>query len=805
MTREPKSRAFVLWFNEIGMKDVPLVGGKNASLGEMYQNLTKKGISIPNGFAVTSHAYWHFLKETKIDKKIRKVLSTLDPKNIRDLAKRGYQIRQIILQAELPEDLKKEITENYEKLCKIYGSNTDVAVRSSSTAEDLAQASFAGQQETYLNIRGNHVLLDAVKKCIASLFTNRAISYREDMGFGHLKIALSVGIQKMVRSDKASAGVMFSCDTESGFPDVVVINSSWGLGENVVKGRINPDEFYVFEKTLEKGFEPIISKKLGSKETKLIYTLEGSKSTKNVPVPRKEQEKFTLTDEEILKLAHWSCLIEDYYDRPMDTEWAKDGISGKLCIVQARPETVHPKEKNVLKEYVLRKKGKVLCTGLSIGSKIGQGKVNVIKDVRNISKFKKGEILVTVMTDPDWELIMKEASAIVTDSGGRTCHSAIISRELGTPCIVGSGNATQVLKTGQRVTVSCAEGDKGYVYSGILPFRVKKTDLKKFKRPKTKIMMNLAVPERAFGLSFVPSDGVGLLREEFIFSNYIRIHPLALINFRKLKDKGAKKKIEELTYGYRDKKEFFIDKLAQGIALIASAFYPKEVIVRTSDFKTSEYRGLVGGKYFEPRESNPMLGWRGASRYYDPKYKDAFILECKALKRVREVFGLTNVKIMIPFCRTIEEGEKVLEVMKEAGLERGKDGLEIYVMCEIPSNVVLADEFADIFDGFSIGSNDLTQLTLGVDRDSALVSKVFDERNEAVKRLISQVIKIAHKHKPRRKVGICGQAPSDFPDFARFLVECGIDSMSLNPDTVLKTTMDILKEENPKSKITNSK
>ena len=675
-----RDKQFVLWFNEIGMKDVPLVGGKNASLGEMYQNLIKKGINIPNGFAVTSHAYWHFLKEAKIDKKIKKVLSTLDPKNIRDLAKRGYQIRQIILQAELPEDLKKEITENYKKLCKIYGPNTDVAVRSSSTAEDLAQASFAGQQETYLNIRGNHALLDAVKKCIASLFTNRAISYREDMGFGHLKIALSVGIQEMVRSDKASAGVMFSCDTESGFPDVVVINSSWGLGENVVKGRVNPDEFYVFEKTLKKGFKPIISKKLGSKETKLIYTLEGARSTKNVPVPKEEQEKFTLTDEEILKLAKWSSIIEDYYDRPMDTEWAKDGISGKLCIVQARPETVHPKEKNVLEEYILERKGKVLCTGLSIGSKIGQGKVNVIKDVRNISKFKKGEILVTVMTDPDWELIMKEASAIVTDSGGRTCHSAIISRELGTPCIVGSGNATQVLKTGQRVTVSCAGGYKGYVYPGILPFRIKKTNLKKFKRPKTKIMMNLAVPERAFGLSFVPSDGVGLLREEFIFSNYIRIHPLALINFRKLKDKGAKKKIEELTYGYRNKKEFFIDKLAQGIGIIAAAFYPKEVIVRTSDFKTSEYRGLIGGRYFEPRESNPMLGWRGASRYYDPEYKDAFILECKALKRVREVFGLTNVKIMIPFCRTIEEGKKVLEVMKEAGLERGKDGLEIYVM-----------------------------------------------------------------------------------------------------------------------------
>ncbi len=795
LVKNIRDKQFVLWFNEINMKDVPLVGGKNASLGEMYQNLTKKGINIPNGFAVTSHAYWHFLKEAKIDKKIKKVLSTLDPKNIRDLAKRGYQIRQIILQAELPEDLKKEITENYKKLCKIYGSNTDVAVRSSSTAEDLAQASFAGQQETYLNIRGNHVLLDAVKKCIASLFTNRAISYREDMGFGHLKIALSVGIQEMVRSDKASAGVMFSCDTESGFPDVVVINSSWGLGENVVKGRINPDEFYVFEKTLKKGFKPIISKKLGSKETKLIYTLEGARSTKNILVSREEQKKFTLTDEEILKLAHWSCLIEDYYDRPMDTEWAKDGISGKLCIVQARPETVHPKEKNVLKEYILRRKGKVLCTGLSIGSKVGQGKVNVIKDVRNISKFKKGEILVTVMTDPDWELIMKEASAIVTDSGGRTCHSAIISRELGTPCIVGSGNATQVLKTGQQVTVSCAEGDKGYVYSGILPFRVKKTDLKKFKRPKTKIMMNLAVPERAFGLSFVPSDGVGLLREEFIFSNYIRVHPLALINFRKLKDEKVKKQIEELTYGYKDKKEFFIDKLAQGIGIIAAAFYPKEVIVRTSDFKTSEYRGLIGGKYFEPRESNPMLGWRGASRYYDPEYKDAFILECKALKRTREVFGLTNVKIMIPFCRTIEEGEKALQVMKEAGLERGKDGLEIYVMCEIPSNVVLADEFADIFDGFSIGSNDLTQLTLGVDRDSALVSKVFDERNEAVKRLISQVIKIAHKHKPRRKVGICGQAPSDFPDFARFLVECGIDSMSLNPDTVLETTIEVLKEE----------
>ncbi len=786
-------KKFILWFRELTIKDVPKVGGKNASLGEMYQKLVPQGINVPNGFAITAKAYFYLLSKAKIRKKIKAILADLDLKNIKSLLEKGAQIRQLILAAELPKDLVRQIISAYQKLEEQYGKNVDVAVRSSATAEDLPDASFAGQQETFLNVRGVEELLVSCKKCLASLFTNRAISYRQDKGFDHLKIGLSIGVQKMVRSDKACSGVMFTIDTETGFRDVVLIDASWGLGENVVQGKINPDEFYVFKSTLKKGFKPIISKKLGSKKIKMIYAT-GDQLTKNVKTAETDQRRYVISDKEILQLAQWGILIEDHYKRPMDIEWAKDGRSKKLFILQARPETVHAaKGISVLEEYQLKKKGKVIVTGSPVGTKIAGGKANVIKDASQIAKFKAGEILVTEMTDPDWEPIMKIAAGIITDRGGRTCHAAIVSRELGIPCIVGTDEATKKIKTGQNVTISDAEGEVGYVYQGQLPFIIKKTDLKKIKRPKTKIMMNVGQPDIAFKSSFIPNDGVGLAREEFIINNHIKIHPLALLHFNKLKNKAAKKKIIELTFGYKNKSQYFIDKLAEGMARIAAAFYPKEVIFRLSDFKTNEYANLIGGKEFEPVEPNPMIGWRGASRYYSKEYQDAFVLECKALQKVRRIFGLTNVKVMVPFCRTVEEGNQVIAIMKKNGLVRGKDGLEIYVMCEIPSNVIQAEEFAEIFDGFSIGSNDLTQLTLGVDRDSALVAHIYDERNQSVKSLISQVIKVAHKTK--RKIGICGQAPSDFPDFARFLVKEGIDSISLNPDTVIKTTLEILAEE----------
>jgi pyruvate,water dikinase len=693
--------------------------------------------------------------------------------------------------AELPSDLKEEISKAYQKMERQYGENVDVAVRSSATAEDLPDASFDGQQETYLNIKGIHNVLYATKQCIASLFTNRAISYREDKGFDHFTIALSVGVQKMVRSDKAVSGVMFSIDTESGFRNAVIINASYGLGENIVKGSVTPDEFYVFQPTLKKGFRPIIEKNLGSKAYKLVYSSEGKASTKNVPVPQEDRRKFCLEDTEVLQLAKWATVIEEHYKRPMDMEWAKDGTTGKLFIVQARPETAQSvRDTNVLEEYILKKESRILCSGASVGYKIGKGKVNVIKDVSNIDDFKKGEVLVTEMTDPDWEPIMKIASAIVTNSGGRTCHAAIVSRELGIPCVVGTRNATEVLRNGKEVTVSCAEGEEGYVYEGLLEFEVKKTDLRNLKKPKTKIMMNLAEPDQAFTQSFIPNDGVGLAREEFVINNSIKIHPLALLALDgKIKDvridRTTVNKINRITYGYKSKTEFFVDKLAQGIGKLGAAFYPKDVIVRFSDFKSNEYANLIGGRYFEPNEENPMIGWRGASRYYDERYKEAFKLECQAIKKVREEFGLENVIVMVPFCRTVEEGKKVLAVMKEAGLEKGKKGLRVYVMAEIPSNVILVDEFAKIFDGFSIGSNDLTQLALGIDRDNGNIAHIANEKNEAVKALIRQLIKGAHKRK--RKVGICGQAPSDFPDFAEFVVKEGIDSISLTPDTVLKT------------------
>jgi len=787
-------KKFICWFNEITIKDVPKVGGKNASLGEMYQKLSTHGMEVPNGFAVTASAYFYLLKKTGLRRQIKKILADLNTHDLKNLMTKGQQVRELILKAELPKDLQKQIITAYQKLEKQYRKNVDVAVRSSATAEDLPDASFAGQQETFLNIRGQEALLDACRRCFASLFTNRAISYRADKKFDHFKVGLSIGVQKMVRSDLACSGVMFTIDTESGFRGTVLINGSWGLGENIVQGKVNPDEFSVFKPTLEKGFKPIIAKKLGSKKIKMIYTQQGGVVVKDVPTPKADQKKYVLSEKEVLKLAEWGMLIEKHYKRPMDIEWAKDGQSKKLFILQARPETVQAaKSSSILEEYKLKKTGKVIVKGAAVGAKIAAGKANVIKSVKEIQKFKAGEILITDMTDPDWEPIMKIAGGIVTNRGGRTCHAAIVSRELGIPCVVGTDEATKKIKSGQSVTLSGAEGEVGCVYEGILPFEVKKTNLKKIKRPKTKIMMNVGQPDVAFASSFIPNDGVGLAREEFIINNHIKIHPLALLHFNKLKDKRAKKVIQELTEGYKDKSQYFIDKLAEGVAQIAAAFYPKEVIFRLSDFKSNEYANLIGGKEFEPVESNPMIGWRGASRYYSPNYQAAFELECRALRKAREVMGLDNVKVMVPFCRTIEEGKKVIEVMNKQGLKQGKGGLEFYVMCEIPSNVILAEEFCEIFDGFSIGSNDLTQLTLGVDRDSALVAHVYDERNEAVKKLITQVVKVAKAKK--RKIGICGQAPSDFPDFAQFLVKIGIDSISLNPDTVIKTTLDILETE----------
>ncbi|MDD5071173.1 MAG: phosphoenolpyruvate synthase [Patescibacteria group bacterium] len=786
----PKSNKFIKFFNQLTIKDVPSVGGKNASLGEMYRKLSGRGVNVPNGFATTASAYNYFLEKTGEKKEIKKILKGLNTHNVMDLMRRGAAVRKLITNTPLPEDFEKEIIGAYKKLSAEYGvKNLSVAVRSSATAEDLPDASFAGQQDTYLNISGEKELLLAVRKCIASLFTNRAISYRVDKKFVHFKIALSVGVQKMIRADLAASGVIFTIDTESGFPNAVLINSIYGLGENIVQGKVNPDEFYFFKPT-----GAIISRSIGCKKLKMVYNNDPKQPTKNVRLKPKEQVKQSITDEQIKKLGQWAMIIEKHYGRPMDIEWALDGQDKKLYIIQARPETVQSlRNYNILEEYKLEKRGKIITRGQSVGNKIGMGVANRIMEVGGIKNFKPGQVLVTDMTDPDWEPIMKIASAIVTDKGGRTCHAAIVSRELGIPCIVGTNNVSYRVKTGKKVTISCAEGEEGYVYEGILPFKVKKTNVKKLKRPKTKIMMNIGEPDMAFSTSFIPNDGVGLARLEFIINNYIKIHPLALINYDKIKDKNVKKKIDNLTVGYENKKQFFVDKLAEGVAMIAAAFYPKDVIIRLSDFKTNEYANLVGGAKYEPIESNPMIGWRGASRYYSPKFLPAFALECQAMKKVRDEMGLSNLKLMVPFCRTLEEAKKVRKILADHGLKQGKNGFELYCMVEIPSNVILAEQFAEIFDGFSIGSNDLTQLALGVDRDSSLVSHVYDEKNEAVKTLIRYAIDTARRTK--KKIGICGQAPSDYPDFATFLVECGIDSISLIPDTVIKTTMEINKKE----------
>ncbi len=793
---------FVKRFEEIRIEDIPSVGGKNASLGEMFRELRSAGIRVPDGFAVTADAYRHFLSETGLEREIAQMLESLDTRDVAALRAAGSSIRQAILAADLPTDLQTEILKAYLRLCRSSGDSTnlDVAVRSSATAEDLPDASFAGQQETYLNVQGVAAVLHTVKRCFASLFTDRAISYRADKGFNHIAIALSVGVQRMVRSDLGASGVMFTIDTESGFRDLVLINAAYGLGENVVQGTVNPDEYTVFKPTLAQGFRPILQKKLGAKEFKLIYDVGGGKMVKNIPVPPEEAARFAITDDEILELARAGCLIEKHYSAkrgcptPMDIEWAKDGITGEMFIVQARPETVQSqKSADIVKTYKLRQRGQVLVTGHSVGSAIACGTVRVVKNVQLLNQVKEGDILVTDKTDPDWEPVMKRAAAIITNRGGRTCHAAIVSRELGVPAIVGCGNATELLCDGDEVTVSCAEGDVGFVYKGRLPFDIQTTDLRNLARPRTKVMMNVGNPEEAMALSLIPNDGVGLAREEFIISSYIKVHPLALVDYHEITDTTVKAQIDVLTAGYPDKPQFFVDKLAQGAAMIAAAFYPKDVILRLSDFKTNEYANLIGGKAYEPVEDNPMIGFRGASRYYNPRYVDGFALECRAVKKIRGEMGLKNLKVMIPFCRTVEEGKLVEAEMAKNGLKRGEDGLEDYVMCEIPSNVILAAEFAEIFDGFSIGSNDLTQLILGVDRDSEVVAHVFDERNPAVKKMISEVIKVARAK--GRKIGICGQAPSDYPEFAQFLVEQGIDSISLNPDTVMKTTVAILETE----------
>jgi len=786
---------FIRWFEQISMRDVPEVGGKNASLGEMISTLSHEGITVPQGFAVTADAYWHFIDHNKLREPIKKAFEQLsDITNLEALKKTGNAVRKLIVQGEMPKDLCDEIIAAYHELSKRYQQeNADVAVRSSATAEDLPTASFAGQQETFLNVCGDDALLQAYKKDLASLFTDRSIAYRTEKGFDHFEVALSVGVQKMVRSDKACAGVAFSLDTESGFKDVVMIDASYGLGEAIVQGIVIPDEFLVFKPTLKEGYSAIIKKQLGDKKIKIVYN-EGDPDelVHEVPVPTEDQLKFCLTDEEVCELAQMVMTIEAHYSEkkgawcPMDVEWGKDGDDGKLYILQARPETIHGQEQNThfMTHYkLLATPKKVLLTGESIGKQIVSGVVRVIESAAQIDQVAHGDILVTDMTDPDWVPIMKRAGGIITNRGGRTCHAAIVSRELGIPAIVGAEDATSMLKDGAIVTIDCSQGNKGFVYEGEVPFEEEVIELKKLPEIPVKLMVNIADPDRALHLSSLPVSGVGLARIEFIITNAIKIHPMALLHPEKITDKKIKQEIERITAAYDDKKQFFIDQLALGIGRIAAAFYPREVIVRLSDFKSNEYRNLIGGKYFEPVEENPMIGFRGASRYYNERYREAFAFECAAVKKVRDEMGLTNVTVMIPFVRTLEEGKLVLEEMARNGLKKGENGLRVIMMCEIPSNAVLVDEFSKFFDGFSIGSNDLTQLTLGVDRDSEILASEFDERDPAVKKLIAQAIAGARRH--HKYSGICGQAPSDYPEFAQFLIDQGIESISLNPDSVI--------------------
>ncbi len=784
---------YINQFKDISIQDIPAVGGKNASLGEMFSNLSSRGISVPDGFATTAFAFEEFLTHNKLHAELHNLMQQLDKVNFSNLTGVGAKARALFSEAVLPASLQAAIIQAYKALCGEH--YFEVAVRSSATAEDLPQASFAGQHESYLNINGEAALLNAVKKCFASLYTDRAIKYREDNGFSHTKVALSVGVQRMVRSDKASSGVAFTLEPESGFRNIIHISGVWGLGENIVQGTVTPDEFFVFKPTLMEGKNAIIQKKLGEKAKTMIYGNDDNQPVVNIITPKEKREQFVLTDEEITRLANWALIIESHYQKPMDIEWAKDGITREMFIIQARPETVHSQKNPLLvKEYKLLNKGKALTEGDAIGSKIATGIARILKSPADSGKLQPGEIVVTDLTSPDWDPILKNAGAIITNKGGRTSHASIVAREIGVPAIVGCGNATEAITDSEMITVSCCEGKTGYVYKGKLDFRETELDFSNIKKPEnTEVMLIAGDPDKAFKLSFYPNDGVGLMRIEFIITHAIQIHPMALVKFNELKDAGVIQQIEELTHHYPDKEKYFVDQLAQGVATIAAAFYPKDVIVRMSDFKTNEYANLIGGKDFEPAEENPMIGFRGASRYYNDLYKEGFRLECEAIRKVRGEMGLTNVKVMIPFCRTLEEGNKVIAVMKRYGLEQGVNNLEVYVMAEIPSNVVLAEKFAAIFDGFSIGSNDLTQLTLGIDRDSAIISDLFSEQNEAAKEMIATMIRKAKD--AGVKIGLCGQAPSDFPDYAQFLVEQGIDSISFNADALLKGIENINKAE----------
>ncbi|MBX3266025.1 MAG: phosphoenolpyruvate synthase [Acidobacteria bacterium] len=795
-----ESKPYVLDLSQVGAGDVALVGGKCASLGELFRELTTQGVNAVDGFSTTSHAYEVLLETGGLRKRLRELLKGLDVNDVDELARVGSEARRLMLETPFPPEVEAAIKDAYERLGERIGKKSfEVAVRSSATAEDLPDASFAGQQDTILNVRGDERLIEACHECYASLWTDRAISYRTAKGFDHFDVALSIGIQPMVRSDAACSGVMFTLDTESGFRDAVVINGAWGLGEAVVQGMTTPDEWIVFKPTLKQGFRPIVTRKLGVKEVKMVFADDGS-GTQVRDVVESQRKRLCLAGFEVLQLAKWACAIEDHYSKiagrsqPMDIEWAKDGVTGELYILQARPETVHAQQdNNYIETYTLTGiHGAPLSSGVAVGNRIGHGKAHVLLDPSKLSSFKEGEILVTSATDPAWEPIMKKASAIVTERGGRTCHSAIISRELGIPCIVGTGDATEKVKGGTDITVSCAEGDVGNIYYGKIDFEVKRHKISSDERPRTQIMMNVGDPDHAFNVSRLPNDGVGLARLEFIINNHIGIHPMALVNYPRLRSREDVQLISERILE-EDPKEFFVRSLAEGIGRIAAAFYPKPVIVRMSDFKSNEYAMLIGGAEFEPHEENPMLGFRGASRYYDDRYKAGFRLECLAMQRVREDMGLTNVKAMIPFCRTVAEGEKVIALMAEHGLKQGDNDLEIYAMCELPANVVFADEFLQVFDGYSIGSNDLTQLALGLDRDSEMVAHLFDERDGAVMKMVAMAIEAARRN--GKKIGICGQAPSDYPEFADFLVERGINSISLNPDTVISATHHILETE----------
>src|ERR1035437_2054294 len=797
------SSRYVRFFEEVGIDDVPLVGGKNASLGEMYRALSGEGMRVPNGFAITADAYRYVLETAGAWEPLRAELGSLDPGDVADLRRRAKRAREIVYGAPLPDDLKEQILAGYRRLQSESGQDVHLAWRSSATAEDLPSASFAGQHESYLNIHGEESLLDACRRCFASMFTDRAIHYRIDQGFDHFSIGLSIGVMKMVRSDLASSGVFFSLDTESGFRAVVFITCAYGLGENVVQGAVDPDEFYVHKPTFEAGHRCVLRRLLGDKAVKMVLVEgETKRTTRNVPTPKADRRHYCLADEDILELAGYAIAIERHYGRPMDMEWAKDGTDGKLYVVQARPETVaSQRRETVLESYVLESTGEVLVEGRSVGEKIACGRAHLIENLSQLADFQAGEVLVADTTTPDWEPVMKTAAAIVTNRGGRTCHAAIIARELGVPAVVGTGNGTTSVPAGQLVTVSCSEGDTGRIYSGEVPFHVERTEVSEIARPNTKIMLNLGNPDLAFKTSFLPNDGVGLARMEFIISESIKAHPLALVHPDRVKDTQARETIDQLTRLYPDGETFFVERLSEGIGTIAAAFWPKPVVVRMSDFKTNEYASLLGGADFEPHAENPMIGFRGASRYAHPAYVEGFTLECRAMKRVREEIGFTNVILMIPFVRRVQEAEKVIAQMAEFGLRRGENGLKVYAMCEIPNNVLLIDQFANTVDGFSIGSNDLTQLTLGVDRDSEIVAFDYDERDEGVK----QMIRLAVEGCARNGIhsGLCGQAPSDYPDMAEYLVELGIDSISLNPDTVIKTTQSILELESRLDKASN--